>query len=104
MLATADGHGTSEIMRRTRTSKPCAWRWQERYIAEGVDGRLRDKTRPPGTPPLSDAVKQQVLARTASTTPPDATPWSVRTMAAEMGISHTSVRNPPVRTAARLDL
>ena len=92
VLATADGHGTSEIMRRTRTSKPCVWRWQERYFAEGVDGLLRDKTRPPGTPPLSDAVKQQVLARTASTTPPDATPWSVRTMAAEMGISHTSVQ------------
>jgi trehalose utilization protein len=38
VLATADGHGTNEIMRLTGTSKPCVWRWQERYIAEGVDG------------------------------------------------------------------
>ena len=46
VLATADGHGTNEIMRRTGKSKPCVWRWQERYVEEGVDGLLRDKTRP----------------------------------------------------------
>ena len=31
VLATADGHGTVEIMRRADTSKPTVWRWQERY-------------------------------------------------------------------------
>ncbi len=46
VLATADGHGTNEIMRRTGKPKPTVWRWQERYIGEGVDGLLRDKTRP----------------------------------------------------------
>jgi transposase len=92
VLATADGHGTNEIMRRAGTSKPCVWRWQERYIAEGIDGLLRDKTRPPGTPPLTEAVKRKVIAKTASETPANATHWSVRTMAAEMGISHTSVQ------------
>lgn len=92
VLATADGHGTNEIMRRTKKSKPCVWRWQERYIAEGVDGLKRDKTRPPGTKPLPDAVKRKVLAKTATETPPDATQWSVRSMAAAVGISHTSVQ------------
>src|SRR3954469_11759456 len=29
VLATADGHGTNEIMRCTGKSKPCVWRWQE---------------------------------------------------------------------------
>ena len=33
VLTTADGHGTSAIMRLTDKSKPCVWRWQERYIA-----------------------------------------------------------------------
>jgi hypothetical protein len=46
VLATADGLGTNAIMRRTGKSKPCVWRWQERYIDKGVPGRLRDKTRP----------------------------------------------------------
>src|SRR5712671_2546423 len=91
VLATADGHGTNEIMRRTGKSKPCVWRWQERYVEEGVDGLLRDKTRPPGKKPLSLAVKRNVLAKTASEPPPNATHWSRSSMAAEMGISPSSV-------------
>src|SRR4029450_3920482 len=55
ILATAGGLGTNAIMRRAGVSKPCVWRWQERFMAEGVDGLLRDKTRPPGTPPLPAA-------------------------------------------------
>ena len=46
VLLSADGVGTSEIMRRTGTSKTCVWRWQERFMQEGVEGLLRDKTRP----------------------------------------------------------
>lgn len=46
VLLTADGLGTNEIMRRTAKSKPCVWRWQERFMEEGFDGLLRDKTRP----------------------------------------------------------
>src|SRR5215208_1662829 len=49
VLLTADGLGTVEIMRRTGKSKTCVWRWQERFAAEGVDGLLRDKTRPRAT-------------------------------------------------------
>lgn len=39
VLATSDGHGTFEIMRRAKTSKPTVWRWQERYLDAGVAGR-----------------------------------------------------------------
>ena len=46
VLFTADGVGTNEIMRRTGKSKTCVWRWQERFIEEGFEGLLRDKTRP----------------------------------------------------------
>jgi transposase len=92
VLATGDGLGTNAIMKRTGKSKPCVWRWQERYIEEGVDGLLRDKTRPPGTKPLSAAMKRKVLAKTGSETPPNATHWSVRSMARAVGISHTSVQ------------
>jgi hypothetical protein len=76
VLATADGCGTTEIMQRTGKSKPCVWRWQERYVEEGVDGLLRDKTRPPGKKPLPAAIKHKVLTRTANGTPVNATHWS----------------------------
>src|SRR3981081_1328745 len=52
ILATAGGCGTAEIMRRSGKSKPVVWTWQARFMAEGVEGLLRDKTRKPGKPPL----------------------------------------------------
>ena len=52
ILATAEGCGTAEIMRRSGKSKPVVWRWQARFMAEGVDGLTRDKTRKPGKQPL----------------------------------------------------
>lgn len=50
ILATADGLGTMAIMDRSGKSKPCVWRWQERFAAEGVEGLIRD-----GTPPRPQA-------------------------------------------------
>jgi transposase len=68
------------------------WRWQERFAQEGVDGLLRDKTRPPGRKPLAQKVKLKVLKMTANETPAHATHWSVRTMGKAVGISHTAVQ------------
>ena len=64
VLATADGLGTAEIMRRAGKSKPCVRRWQERFMREGVAGLLRDKTRPPRIPPLAQATIDRVVALT----------------------------------------
>src|SRR4030088_3036922 len=60
ILATADGCGTAEIMRRSGKSKPVVWTWQARFMAEGVEGLLRDKTRKPGKPPLPPNTVQRV--------------------------------------------
>jgi transposase len=91
VLATAEELGTNAIMRLTGKSKPCVWRWQERYIEAGVDGLLRDKTRPSRKKPLSAEVKLKVLTATMQP-PPNATHWSTRSMAKAVGISHTSVQ------------
>jgi transposase len=39
ILSSADGVGTNEIMRRTGKSKTCVWRWQERFMKEGIARR-----------------------------------------------------------------
>ena len=52
VLLSADGLGTSAIMAETGKSKTCVWRWQERFMHEGVDGLLRDRSRPPGKAPV----------------------------------------------------
>ena len=91
VLATADGHGTFEIMRRTRTSKLTVWRWQHRYLDEGVDCLKRDKTRPSRVPPLPLETKLKVITRTVQETPSNATHSSRALMAEAMGISPSSV-------------
>jgi transposase len=69
VLATADGHGTFEIMRRTGVSKPTVWRWQARYLDEGVPGLKRDKTRPSRVPPLPMETRLKVIAKTVQESP-----------------------------------
>lgn len=91
ILATADGHGTFEIMRRAKTSKPTVWRWQERYLDEGVDGLKRDNSRPSRVPPLPRETRLKVIAKTVQEAPPNATHWSRSTMAEAVGISPSSV-------------
>ena len=41
-----------EIAKRVGISRPMVWRWQQRFAEEGIEGLLRDKTRPPGIPPV----------------------------------------------------
>jgi transposase len=92
ILATADGYGTAEIMRRSGKAKPVVWTWQARFMAEGVDGLLRDKTRPPGKPPLPSAIVQKVIALVTGLPPGAATHWTGRMLAQAVGVSLRSVQ------------
>jgi transposase len=92
VLLSADRLGTAEIMRRTGLSKPSVWRWQERYIEAGVDGLLRDKTRPSRVPPLDRDKVAEVIRRTLEEPAPgEATHWTVRAMARASGVSSAKV-------------
>ena len=92
ILATAEDCGTVEVMRRAGVSKPCVWRWQERFMREGVPGLLHDKTRKPGLPPLPSALVDRVVELTLAEPPGEATHWTGRAMAAASGISVRSVQ------------
>src|SRR5436190_3757866 len=92
VLLSGGGLGTVEIMRRTGKSKTCVWRWQERFMQEGVAGLLRDKTRPSRVKPLSQEVIDRVVALTATPPPHEATHWTSLAMAAVVGISVSSVQ------------
>ena len=89
---TGDGVGTLTIMREVGCAKATVWRWQERFAAEGVDGLLRDKSRPPGKTPLARTVVERVIERTLGEPPGEATHWSGRAMAEAAGISLRSVQ------------
>jgi transposase len=92
VLLTAEGWGTAEIMRRSDASKTTVWRWQERYMMEGVVGLLRDKTRPPRIPPLAAAVEAGIVSRTLAAPPGETTHWTALAMAKASSISVSSVQ------------
>src|SRR5215211_6471777 len=92
ILATADGCGTTEIMRRSGKAKPVVWTWQARFMAEGVDGLLRDKTRRPGKPPLPPETVQRVVDLALGPPPGEATHWTGRELAKAVGVSLRSVQ------------
>src|SRR5680860_631010 len=92
VLLTADGVGTLAVMRQVGCAKATVWRWQERFMTEGVDGRLRDESRPPGKASLPGEMVDRVVALTLGAPPGEATHWTGRAMAAAAGISLRAVQ------------
>jgi len=92
ILLSADGVGTAAIMRQTGKSKTCVWRWQERFMAAGTDGLLRDKTRPSRIAPLKPDVIERVVALTLTDAPGETTHWTAVMMASASKISASAVR------------
>src|SRR5438445_8670527 len=85
------GCGTAEIMRWSGKSKPVVGTWQARFMAEGVEGLLRDKTRKPGKPPLPPNTVQRVVDL-ALGPPPGESHWTGRELAKAAGVSLRSVQ------------
>src|SRR2546429_6405107 len=92
VVLSADGVGTNEIMRRTGKSKTCVWRWQERFMQEGFDGLLRDKTRPSPIPRVGQDVAERVVALTLQEPPSEPTHWTGAMMAKAAGVSVSSAQ------------
>ena len=93
ILLTADGCGTAEIMRGSGTSKTVVWRWQERFMTDGVAGLLHDRTRPSRIPPLGADVEARVAQATLRDhAPGETTHWTAAAMARVQGISVSSVQ------------
>ena len=93
VLLSADGVGTNGIMAATGTAKTTVWRWQERFVAEGVDGLLRDKTRPPGKAPVPPERVAEVVRLTLAPPPHEATHWTAQAMAKVVGLAISTVQN-----------
>jgi transposase len=92
VLLTADGKGTNAITQAVGKDKTVVWRWQERFMHEGIDGLTRDKTRPSRIPPLPTETVDRVIALTNQAPPHEATHWTAPAMAKAVGISPSSVR------------
>jgi transposase len=90
VLAAAEGMSPSAVARRLDVSVGTARRWRARFVGEGLDGLL-DEPRPGRPRTVADEQVEAVITRTLETTPKDATQWSTRSLAAELGMSQSAV-------------
>src|SRR3954462_11275108 len=90
VLAAADGLGNGEIAEREAISRPTVTKWRNRFAEQRLDG-LVDEPRPGRPRTITDEQGEEVIVRTLETTPKDATHWSTRSMAAELGLSREAV-------------
>ena len=92
VLLAADGLTAGAIVTAAGKSVLTVRRWRRRYMAQGVEGLLKDATRPSRVKPLTPRKIKQVVHMTLHESPPKATHWSVRSMATAVDISHSSVQ------------
>jgi transposase len=92
VLLASDGLTAEAIAAAVGKSLLTVRRWRRRYVAKGVDGLLKDATRPSRMKPLSPKKIKQVVHMTLNEKPPNATHWSLRSMARAAGISYSSVQ------------
>ena len=60
-------------------------------MEDGVDGLLRDKTRPPGKTPLAPEPVAKIVGLTHTPPPHAATHWTLRAMAKAVGVAASTV-------------
>ena len=90
VLAAADGGSNTELARRLGVAIMTVRRWRNRFAELRCDGLL-DEPRPGRPRVVGDAAIEALIAATLETTPPDATHWSTRSMAKQLGMSQSTV-------------
>jgi transposase len=90
VLCAAEGLKNTEIAERLGIQRGTATKWRSRFAAERLDG-LVDEPRPGRPRTITDRQVEEVVVKTLETTPKDATHWSTRSMAREVGLSQSAV-------------
>src|SRR5271169_3752593 len=91
ILRCADGLPSKDVAVELGLHEHTVGKWRRRFLKDRCDGLL-DETRPGRPRTIDDDRIAAVIERTLRTIPIDATHWSIRSMAAETGFSHTTIR------------
>ncbi|HEY6749264.1 MAG TPA: IS630 family transposase [Mycobacteriales bacterium] len=90
VLACGDGLSNTEVAARLRLAQATVGKWRRRFVADRLGGLL-DEPRPGGPRSIGDDQIEQVIVATLERAPRNATHWSRTSMAAEAGISPSTV-------------
>ena len=90
ILRCADGLSNKAVAAEIGVHERTVGKWRRRFLKERIEG-LSDEPRPGRPRTIEDEKVAEVIERTLTATPADATHWSLRSMARESGLSHTTI-------------
>jgi len=91
VLGAAAGQSNNSLAQELGISRPTVLLWRARYAATGVVGLLKDAPRPGRRKRIGASQVEAIVNRTLHRAPPDATHWSVRTMARTQRVSPATI-------------
>jgi transposase len=91
VLLAAEGLKNVEIAQRLGVHRPMVTKWRSRFAEHRLDG-LTDEPRPGQPRTITDEKVEEVIVKTLETTPKNATHWSTRSMAREVGLNQSAVQ------------
>lgn len=91
VLLAAEGKMNKDIAAELGINPNTVVRWRSRFAQGGIAAIEKDAPRGGRKPVVRDRAVKQILDKTTQSTPANATHWSTRTLAAELGIDHVMV-------------
>jgi transposase len=91
VLLAAEGRANDVIARELGADRTVVGRWRRRFAEKGLAGIEKDRPRGGRKPTARDAVAARIIEWTTQKKPKNATHWSCRTLARELGTSRSMV-------------
>ncbi len=90
VLGCAEGKSNQDVAAELGIWPQTVGKWRNRFVARRLEG-LVDEPRPGAPRRITDERVEEVIVKTLEATPADATHWSRASMAAESGLSKSTV-------------
>jgi transposase len=90
VLACAEGLSNQQVAAAEGVNQVTVGKWRARFAERRLDG-LHDEPRPGKPRTISDADVERVITKTLEEAPRDATHWSTRSLAVQVGMSQSAV-------------
>ena len=92
ILQAAEGQRSKDIARELGIPEKTICKWRSRFASARLAGIEQDAPRGGRKPTVRSKLEAKILSKTTQETPPDATHWSVRSMAEAVGASKSTVQ------------
>ena len=91
VLSSAQGLSGSAICAAVGVSRPTVTQWLDRYEVDGIEALLEDRPRSGRPRRITAEDEAEIVRKTLEDKPAEATHWSCRLMATEVGVHPTTI-------------